>query len=42
MEELKTMSIGSKAQETLSAVTGLVLTSEFEDAASMIDGPIKE
>ncbi|MDR0648643.1 MAG: response regulator [Synergistaceae bacterium] len=42
LEGLGAMPIGSKAKETLSAVAGLVLTSEFEDAASMIDGLIKE
>ena len=36
LEELGAMPVSSKAKETLSAVAGLVLTSEFEDAASRI------
>jgi hypothetical protein len=40
LEELEAMPIGPKAKETLSAAAGLVLTSEFEDAAGMVGGLI--
>ncbi|MDR1514572.1 MAG: response regulator [Synergistaceae bacterium] len=42
LDELEAMPIGSKTKETLSAVAGLALISEFEAAASMIDDLIKE
>ncbi|MDR0648644.1 MAG: response regulator [Synergistaceae bacterium] len=42
LKELEAMSVSSKAKETLSAVAGLVLTSEFEGAAGRIGDLIKE
>jgi hypothetical protein len=41
LEELEAMPIGPKAKETLLAAAGLVLTSEFEDAAGMIGALVK-
>jgi hypothetical protein len=41
LKELETMSLDSKTKETLSEVAVLALTSEFENAAGMIEGLIK-
>ncbi|MDR1581032.1 MAG: response regulator [Synergistaceae bacterium] len=42
LEELEAMPTSLKTKKTLSEVAGLVLTSEFEAAANMIDDLIKE
>jgi HPt (histidine-containing phosphotransfer) domain-containing protein len=42
LEELEEMPVSPKTKEMLSAVAGLILTSEFEAAANMIGDMIKE
>jgi HPt (histidine-containing phosphotransfer) domain-containing protein len=42
LEELGAMPIGPETKEKLLTVAGLVLTSDFKDAAVMIDGLVKE
>jgi CheY-like chemotaxis protein len=42
LKELGGMPVGSKTKETLSAIVGLVLTSEFKKAADMASDLIKE
>jgi HPt (histidine-containing phosphotransfer) domain-containing protein len=41
-KELEAMPVCSKTKETLAAAAGLALTSEFKNAAGLIDGLIKE
>jgi hypothetical protein len=42
LEEIGAMPIGAKTKDTLAAIAGLVLTSEFENAANMASELIQE